>query len=155
MSPKHISLFYCHLASHFCNRSLHHERYEVVTPCQSLRTIYHNTHRLTLRQTAILRSAVYKPVPLEMSEPINGLSSYLLHTKTANAAAAAVRTSDVKATPIGFNARFSVSEECRLLGCFAVWLLYESTFRRTASPPPSGSKSAEQKSACRYLATFL
>jgi hypothetical protein len=29
-------------------------------------------------------------------------------------------------------------EECRLLGCYAVWLLYEPTFRRNITPPSSG-----------------
>jgi hypothetical protein len=29
-------------------------------------------------------------------------------------------------------------EECRLLGCYAVWLLYEPRFRRNLAPPSSG-----------------
>jgi hypothetical protein len=29
-------------------------------------------------------------------------------------------------------------EECRLLGCYAVWLLQERTFRKNLAPPSSG-----------------
>jgi hypothetical protein len=32
-------------------------------------------------------------------------------------------------------------EECRLLGCGAVWVYYEPTFRRNVSPPSSGYKN--------------
>jgi hypothetical protein len=34
-------------------------------------------------------------------------------------------------------------EECRLLGCDAVWPLYELTFRRNVSPPSSGWQVGE------------
>jgi hypothetical protein len=42
-------------------------------------------------------------------------------------------------------------EECRLLICYAVWLLYESTFRRNVSPP--SSRWQESASVLRLLVT--
>jgi hypothetical protein len=38
-------------------------------------------------------------------------------------------------------------EECRLLGCGAVQILYKPTFRRKVPPPSPGQKKKEKKSA--------
>jgi hypothetical protein len=45
-------------------------------------------------------------------------------------------------------------EECRLVGCYAVWLLWEPTFRRNRTPPSSGrQESVYLRSVRRLLVT--
>jgi hypothetical protein len=34
------------------------------------------------------------------------------------------------------------SEECRLLECYAVWLMEEPTFRKNLAPPSSGGQES-------------
>jgi hypothetical protein len=47
------------------------------------------------------------------------------------------------------------SEECRLLGCGAVWSLCEPTFRRNVSPPSSGLKTPWARNQLEQVAAAV
>jgi hypothetical protein len=47
------------------------------------------------------------------------------------------------------------SEECRLLGCGAVWVYYKPMFRTKMSPPSSGQKKYASEEKCYTVANRL